>query len=120
MTPAQLLAEQPAPVESAGSVEVYPEVYAIARAHLANVAPETIEVLRQRRQQGIERYGRELHTDNGRNAWADLAQELVDAAMYAAQIVLEGEDDGSDGPAYDIAEALIDLLDEVVKREVVR
>lgn len=38
---------------------------------------------------GMQKYGVPLHTFNGRIAFDDLLQELVDAAMYANQMRLE-------------------------------
>ena len=38
---------------------------------------------------GMQKYGVPLHTFNGRIAFNDLMQELVDAAMYTNQMRLE-------------------------------
>ena len=38
---------------------------------------------------GMQKYGVPLHTFNGRIAFDDLLQELVDAVMYANQMRLE-------------------------------
>jgi len=38
---------------------------------------------------GMQKYGVPLHTFNGRIAFDDLMQELVDAAMYTNQMRLE-------------------------------
>lgn len=42
-----------------------------------------------RRQVGIERYGTALQAHNGRDALRDLYEELIDAAMYARQLMVE-------------------------------
>jgi len=41
---------------------------------------------------GLKKYGRPLQTHNGRSALEDLAQELLDAWMYAVQAEMEAED----------------------------
>ncbi len=41
-------------------------------------------------QLGIERYGHPLQTHNGRDAMKDAYDELLDAAHYLKQIILEG------------------------------
>ena len=38
---------------------------------------------------GKRKYNTTLHTFNGRNAGADLMQEIVDGAMYATQLTIE-------------------------------
>ena len=49
--------------------------------------------LHARSELGIRRYGRPLQAYNGRNAVVDLYQEVLDAIMYAGQIIIEqGED----------------------------
>jgi hypothetical protein len=46
-------------------------------------------LLVERRAQGRERYGTKLRTRNGRNARADLLQEVLDAYIYAGQDLAE-------------------------------
>lgn len=42
-----------------------------------------------RRQVGIARYGTALQPNNGRDALRDLYEELIDAAMYTKQLMVE-------------------------------
>jgi|SRR5271157_1610741 len=44
---------------------------------------------------GEKKYGQRLRTNNGRDTWLDLAQELLDSCSYSAQLNLESKDDGS-------------------------
>jgi hypothetical protein len=53
---------------------------------------QVIVDLRERTQRGIETYGRPLETHNGRSAKLDRYQELLDAAQYAKQDLLEEAD----------------------------
>jgi len=50
-----------------------------------------IEDLKQRSETGRQKYGTYLQTHNGRNALADLYQELLDAVQYAKQHLLEAD-----------------------------
>lgn len=43
----------------------------------------------RRRQLGIERYGTPVQAHNGRNALLDLYEELIDAAVYCKQLLVE-------------------------------
>jgi hypothetical protein len=45
--------------------------------------------IKERREQGIAKYGTELKTQNGRKALVDLYQELLDAVMYVRQAIEE-------------------------------
>lgn len=45
--------------------------------------------IRARRQIGVERYGTPLQPHNGRSALVDLYEELIDAACYAKQRIVE-------------------------------
>ena len=47
--------------------------------------------LEARERQGIAKYGTTLLTFNGRDALVDLYQELLDAAQYVKQAILERE-----------------------------
>lgn len=53
------------------------------------VTERVIEDLRAREQRGIATYGMTLHTFNGRSALQDLYEELLDAAQYAKQLLME-------------------------------
>jgi hypothetical protein len=57
-----------------------------------SVTDALIEDLRTRRLQGIQEYGVELQTHNGRRALVDLYEELIDAALYLKQYLMEQED----------------------------
>jgi hypothetical protein len=63
-------------------------------------------IIYDRAGQGFRRYGDWLRAHNGRNARADLAQELADAAFYATQLEMEG------GPSF--VEEVLGLLERVV------
>jgi len=60
-----------------------------AYAERARLDQRLIQVMRQRRQLGIERYGTPLQPLNGRDAARDLREELLDAVVYAAQVAIE-------------------------------
>lgn len=47
--------------------------------------------MERRRELGIQRYGIALQCFNGRDALLDLYEELLDACMYAKQLLVEGE-----------------------------
>lgn len=46
-------------------------------------------ILQQQEAKGLEKYGRALSTDNGRDALLDAMQEAVDLWQYLAQLRLE-------------------------------
>jgi hypothetical protein len=48
------------------------------------------EIIADRREVGIARYGTALQAHNGRNVLRDLFEEVVDGLTYAAQAVAEG------------------------------
>lgn len=58
-----------------------------------NEAPDVqsavIADIERRREVGISRYGTALQPHNGRNALLDLYEELLDAAMYVKQRLIE-------------------------------
>ena len=54
-----------------------------------DVLPEVINDLKAREDLGIKKYGTTLQTNNGRDALNDLYQEILDAAMYAKQAIME-------------------------------
>ncbi len=47
--------------------------------------------LLRRAQFGFQKYGKYLHAHNGRNAWEDLRDELLDALQYASQLAHENK-----------------------------
>jgi hypothetical protein len=48
-----------------------------------------LEVMEERRQVGLRRYGQPLRAFNGRHAARDLREELLDAANYSLQVERE-------------------------------
>lgn len=48
-----------------------------------------IEDMKERNKIGIEKYGTPLQANNGRNALVDVYQELLDAAVYIKQRIIE-------------------------------
>lgn len=58
-----------------------------------NDAPDiqsmVIADIEDRRLVGISRYGTALQPNNGRDALRDLYEELIDAAMYTKQLMVE-------------------------------
>lgn len=60
------------------------------------VLPFVLEAITQRSIMGKEKYGTLLKTNNGRDALVDLFQELLDAVMYCAQLVMEAQDGKDD------------------------
>lgn len=56
-----------------------------------SAADDIVKLLEERRQFGLEKYGIELHTFNGRNAVEDIRQELGDLIIYFAQLIMENK-----------------------------
>lgn len=58
-----------------------------------NVTPEArrlfLEILAEREKKGIETYGTTLQTHNGRDAFQDSLEELVDCFQYLVQHKME-------------------------------
>lgn len=57
-----------------------------------DIQSRVIEDLRRRRQVGIERYGTPLQPHNGRDVLQDLYEELLDAACYVKQAMVERDE----------------------------
>lgn len=57
-----------------------------------DVQGSLIEMVRERRQLGIQRYGSPLMTHNGRNALQDALEEAVDLSAYLMQLRMEADD----------------------------
>ncbi|MFD7835544.1 hypothetical protein [Streptomyces sp. NPDC059761] len=55
------------------------------------VQERLIEMIKQRRALGIQRYGRPLETFNGRNPLQDAWEEALDLATYLTQLQMEQE-----------------------------
>lgn len=51
-----------------------------------------IEDIKQRKKDGIKKYGTVLQPFNGRNSAIDLYQELIDAVQYCKQLIIERDE----------------------------
>lgn len=60
----------------------------VANEH-RDIQSRVIEDIAARREVGISRYGTALQPHNGRDAMLDLYEELLDACMYAKQVMVE-------------------------------
>jgi hypothetical protein len=105
-----LVAEQVKPKKTPKSQEVWPLVVQdLVRAPyvLEHVKDLILADMLDRNAEGIAKYGIPLMTHNGRDAMIDLYQELLDAAVYCKQILLESPGNVSVAFAYvDIFSAL--------------
>ncbi len=88
--------DQPLPTRGVeGQEEVGPKVIADVQAlrdaggYSESAASAMILDLQARTQLGAARYGTPLQTHNGRSARLDMYQELLDAAQYARQHLME-------------------------------
>jgi hypothetical protein len=54
-----------------------------------DIQSQVIADIEARRLVGISRYGTALQPNNGRDALRDLYEELIDAAMYTKQLMVE-------------------------------
>jgi hypothetical protein len=54
-----------------------------------NVQDALIDLIKERRDLGVQRYGRPLQTFNGRNAVRDALEEALDLATYLMQVEME-------------------------------
>lgn len=97
----EVQAAQPAPVMPDGAVPVFPAVRA-AVARSIGLAPaqrgdaearlaELLAIVESRRMKGIEGYGVELHTPNGRSMARDALEEAADLLVYAVGLRVELE-----------------------------
>jgi hypothetical protein len=71
---------------------------------------DAVALLKKRRAFGIQKYGMELTTHNGRDALEDARQELGDLMVYLAQAAMEGREDAT-AVALRAAEILGDVAD---------
>lgn len=55
------------------------------------VMDEVPRLIKLRQERGLRRYGRPLEAFNGRDAFQDLIEELIDAIQYAYQVKAEFE-----------------------------
>lgn len=60
------------------------------RQSTGGAAIEIAELARERTRVGVERYGTPLRAHNGRDVLRDFREEVVDAAQYGVQAVMEG------------------------------
>ena len=72
---------QAAPVPGEG--DVWAEVIADGERR-GSIPPRVLDLMRERRQVGIDRYGVPLQRGNGRDGLRDLLEELLDAVAYSA------------------------------------
>lgn len=61
----------------------------------ASSFPYFAQRLRDRDAVGRERYGTSLMTENGRDAFLDAEEELLDLSQYTYQMILEGNIEGT-------------------------
>jgi hypothetical protein len=86
--------DQPLPEPGSGLL-VHQGLIALLGSHAA--IPVAVRDLvergvRERQELGTRKYGRPLEAHNGRDAWTDAWEELLDAAAYLHQMELEGSD----------------------------
>lgn len=89
---------QAAPVPGEG--DVWAELIADGERR-QSIPPRVLDLMRERRQVGIDRYGVPLQRGNGRDGMRDLLEELLDAVAYSALC----------GRPYGILVDLISMLD---------
>lgn len=77
-----ILPDQPPPVDGVG--DVWADLIAEAESD-GRCSPTLLAAMRERRELGIQRYGKPLQYENGRDPLVDAAQELLDAAVYLRQ-----------------------------------
>jgi len=82
--------EEPAPTGDGRSVTDALMVYVDTTQRTEQQRRQLQSMLRARRELGRAHYGTELCTNNGRAAYIDCLQELLDAALYATQGRMEG------------------------------
>ncbi len=78
------------PLPRPGRLAVWPEL------QKRTMSPAARALLTERNALGLERYGQEMMTEDGRDSWQDLLEELADAVYYAHKLDMET---GYDGPA---------------------
>ena len=79
---------EPIPTKSKDSVKVYPSLL-----EFVEDSKSLKELLQKRCLFGIEKYGVELTTHNGRNMEKDFLEEMLDGLVYLEGIMLEDGDD---------------------------
>ena len=94
---------QAAPIPGEG--DVWAEVIADGERR-GSIPPRVLDLMRERRQVGIDRYGAPLQRGNGRDGLRDLLEELLDAVAYSALC----------GRQFGILVDLISMLDADMRR----
>lgn len=84
-----------------------------------------LSFLESRIQKGIQTYGEELHTFNGRDALMDAAEELGDALLYLLQYARECDADKKKAPFLEaslisVTFVLAAVFDEMENREMLK
>lgn len=74
-------------------IEFLEERYGYCDAVEKGGEPDAVALLEERRVFGLQKYGMELTTHNGRDALEDARQELGDLMVYLAQAAMEGRED---------------------------
>lgn len=82
---------------------------------IRSMLEEATQLIGERRAYGMDKYGTELKTKNGRNACEDARQELGDAMQYVFQAKLEGLDVAPLRNLYDVLGMLLDLSHHQIK-----
>ncbi|WP_339377445.1 hypothetical protein [Calothrix sp. NIES-2100] len=77
---------------------------------LSQEHPELKEYFLQRRNIGLQTYGKRLNPFNGRDAYKDLFEELLDACAYAYQLYLENPNDTKYHVIYEAVTELTKLV----------
>lgn len=62
-----------------------------------NITDLVIEDIKKRADVGLKKYGRPLTSFNGRSALQDLYEELLDAAQYIKQEIIERQQNETHG-----------------------
>ena len=72
------------------------KVFPVVRRYLIQTEQTSLVAkIEERRDLGIEKYGQELHTFNGRDARKDAEEEILDCLQYVTQLGLEKDVDVS-------------------------
>ena len=71
----------------------------------------------ERRKFGIEKYGTELMSHNGRNMKKDLLEELIDALVYCEGVIIEEGKDYLLSNSAKILETMVEHLYERINNE---
>lgn len=82
------MSEQPSP-----TLNTNPSIHDLVVADLSEGQAELIELIKQRKQKGLDTYSTPLQAFNGRCAFQDAIEELADALVYVRQLIEEGKTD---------------------------